>query len=64
MHPLDKKNLEATLKDRIDNDKCFICGEELKAVLKNNLSKHSENWVEIEHSKYGVVGVHHKHIHG
>lgn len=64
MHPLDKLNLEKAIKDRINNCKCLICGEELKAVLKNNLSKHSENWTEIEHSKYGIVPVHTKHIHG
>jgi len=53
--------LELTLKDRIENNKCFICGKELDLSLKNNLSKHIDNWKEVENSKFGIVKIHIRH---
>jgi hypothetical protein len=49
---------ELTAKDRIEFDKCFICGEELNLSLKNNMSKHTDNWKEIEHLKFGIIKIH------
>ena len=53
---------ELTAKDRIDNNKCFICGKEIDLSLKDNLSKHIDNWKEIEHLKFGIVKIHIRHI--
>jgi len=48
-------------KDRIEFDKCFICGIELNLSLENNLSYHNENWRTVYHNKYGNVKIHIKH---
>lgn len=48
--------VEQDLMDRAKNNKCMCCGEQLT-------DKEDGSWEYIEHKKFGVCGVHSKHIH-